>query len=202
MGTGTQHRVGAHPTRAAQGAVSCGASQVPGDGDKWEQLGESTQDHSLLMALLRVRAHPPGMDPELSPDQFVSWMESPVPQCVIPCASARAGTFLGASCTRTDPLRGEFPAAWPGLGSGCSPHSQGRAVSAENPQLTYAGPGLRLPAPLRVSVFQLPGRACVRTGSFPRLPGRGPPPSPGVTAGAMPAPAGTHWALQPRGSAL
>lgn len=63
MGTGTQHRVGAHPSRRCLLKVPCpvGASQAPGDGDKWEQLGGSTQDHSLLMALLRVGAHPRGM---------------------------------------------------------------------------------------------------------------------------------------------
>lgn len=158
----------------------------------WEQMGTtawrggalSTHDHSLLMALLRVRAHPPGYVPELSPDKLVSQMEPPVPRCVggdprlhVPrftCATARTGAPLGASCTRTDPLRGEIPAAWPGLGSGSSrkaPTPRAEQFPRKIPSSRAQGQvcGCR---PRWVSVFQLLGRACVRTGSFPRLPGR------------------------------
>lgn len=114
-----------HKEMAAQGAVSCGDLPSPWDGDKQGQLGGSTQGHSLLMALLRVGAHPPGCVPELSPDPLMPRMEPPVPQCVIPRASVylRHGPGRHSPWGILHPHRSfvwEIPAAWQGLGAGSS----------------------------------------------------------------------------------
>lgn len=130
-----------HKEMAAQGAVSCGDLPSPWDGDKQGQLGGSTQGHSLLMALLRVGAHPPGCVPELSPDPLMPRMEPPVPQCVIPRASVylRHGPGRHSPWGILHPHRSfvwEIPAAWQGLGCTlercCDSGSLGDAGDAMN----------------------------------------------------------------------
>lgn len=127
METGTRHKLGAHPTRRWLLKVPCpaGTSQVPGMGTNGDNWGGSTQGHSLLMALLRVGAHPPGCVPELSPDPLMPRMEPPVPQCVIP----RASVYLRHGPGRHSPwgilhshrsFVWEIPAARQGLGAGSS----------------------------------------------------------------------------------
>lgn len=174
---------------AAQGAMYCGGLPSPWG---WEQMGTtawrggalSTQDHSLLMALLRVRAHPPGYVPELSPDKLVSQMEPPVPRCVgggptPPCASV----YLCHGPGRRTPwgiLHPHRSIAWGNssrvAGAGVRVQPQSPTPRAE--QFPRKIPSSRAQGqvcgcrPRWVSVFQLLGRACVRTGSFPRLPGR------------------------------